>query len=72
MRVDPLAEDKSGGLLCLHIYLRLGNEGGHQGKNEEAKRLGIPCGPVVRTPSTEATGLIPGQGTKIPQDTGCV
>ena len=49
MRVDTLAEDKSGGLLCLHIYLRLGNEGGQQGKNEEAKRLGIPCGPVVRT-----------------------
>ena len=33
MRVDTLAEDKSGGLLCLHMYLR----------------LGIPCGPVVRT-----------------------
>lgn len=44
-----LAEDKSGGLLCLHVYLRLGNEGGHQGKNQEAKRLGIPCGPVVKT-----------------------
>ena len=49
MRVDTLAEDKSGGLLCLHMYLRLGNEGEHQGKNQEAKRLGIPCGPVVRT-----------------------
>ena len=46
MRVDTLAEDKSGGLLCLHMYLRLGNEGEHQGKNQEALRLGLPWGPV--------------------------
>lgn len=49
MRADTLAEDTFGGLLCLRMYLRLGNEGGHQGKNQEAKRLGIPCGPVIRT-----------------------
>lgn len=56
MRADTLAEDTSGGLLCLRMYLRLGNEGGHQGKNQEAKRLGIPCGPVIRTLGFPAEG----------------
>ena len=42
MRVDTLAEDKSAGLLCVPTHLSWEMRVDSKGKNQEAKRLGIP------------------------------